>query len=378
MYKRVLICANPDLNYIDGSSIWLQTIALASAAAGAAEVEFLAKSTPQRDELFGPLRFVENITILDGSNPGQQIAPRPGRLTLSMMAKEAIRLDQIKNYDVIIVRGLEIVSQLLQTPAVLAKCWVYLTDIPQTLEDYQPDLRIKMQRIANGCQLLLCQTQGFQSLWQALVPDLDPEKIKLYTPVIPDLPRAVLPISARPRCAVYAGKFKGDWMTLEMAKVWPAVHRQLPASEMLMIGDKIHDEPERPKYKQMMSEVLKSTLGLRWLGALPREQVQKQMQQARVGLSWRHESMNDTVEYSTKILEYGGAGCAAILNRNPLHEELLGKHYPLFANIRGVRCSNFLDQGQSDTQHARNHEQESLSTLHPGVQRQGSRHAQPW
>jgi hypothetical protein len=39
----------------------------------------------------------------------------------------------------------------------------------------------------------------------------------------------------------------------------------------------------------------------------------------------------------------------------------------LNANYRAVRCSNFLDQGQSETQHARNHEQESLSTLHPGV-----------
>ncbi len=50
------------------------------------------------------------------------------------------------------------------------------------------------------------------------------------------------------------------------------------------------------------------------------------------GLSWRAENMNDTVEYSTKILEYGGAGCAAILNRNALHEQLLGADYPLFAN----------------------------------------------
>ena len=75
-----------------------------------------------------------------------------------------------------------------------------------------------------------------------------------------------------------------------------------------------------------------STDGLKWLGAQSRESVQQQLKHARVGLSWRDESMNDTVEYSTKILEYGGAGCAAIVNRNPLHEELLGKDYPLFAN----------------------------------------------
>ena len=338
MSKRVLICANPDLNHIDGSSVWSQTIALAIAAAGAAEVHFLARSRPQRDELFGPLRSVENITILDGSNPVGQIGRRPGRhgrISLSGMANEAIRLDKLKPYDVIIVRGLEIVSQLLQIPTVFAKCWIYLTDIPQTVEDYTPELRLQMQRIANGCQRLLCQTHGFQSLWQALVPDLHAQKIRLYTPVIPDLPRAVLPISARPRRVVYAGKFKGDWMTLEMAQAWPAVHQKLPTSELMMIGDKIHDEPDRTDYKHRMCQALKNTSGLKWLGAQPREQVQQQLQQARVGLSWRHEALNDIVEYSTKILEYGGAGCAAILNRNPLHEQLLGQDYPLFANSEG-------------------------------------------
>ena len=332
MSKRVLICANPDLNYIDGSSVWSQTIVLATAAAGAAEVHFLARSTPQRDELFGPLRSVENITILDGSNPTQQAGLRAGRMSLSGMAEEAMRLDEVKPYDIIIIRGLEIVAHLLQAPAVLAKSWVYLTDIPQTPEEYQPEQLLLMQRIATGCQRLLCQTPGFQSLWQALVPDLDPDKIRIYTPVIPDLPRAVLSISVRPRRAVYAGKFKSDWMTLEMAEAWPAVHQELPASELMMIGDKIHDEPERPDYKQRMRLAQQRTPGLRWLGPQPREAVQKHLQQARVGLSWRHESMNETVEYSTKILEYGGAGCAAIINRNPLHEQLLGQDYPLFAN----------------------------------------------
>jgi glycosyltransferase involved in cell wall biosynthesis len=150
--------------------------------------------------------------------------------------------------------------------------------------------------------------------------------------VIPDLPGSLSLIAERSKRAIYAGKFKGDWMTLEMAEAWPAIHGQVPDSELVMIGDKIHDEPERPGYKQQMQQALENTAGIQWLGAQSREVVQQQLQQARVGLSWRNENMNDTVEYSTKILEYGGAGCAAILNRNPLHEQLLGKDYPLYAN----------------------------------------------
>lgn len=332
MTKRVLICGNPDLNYIDGSSIWAQTIALATAATGGAKVEFLARSTPARDELYAPLKANADITLVDGSDRKHWQGRGFARITPAMMGELAIRLDRAKPYDVIIVRGLEIATQLLEAPDVLARCWMYLTDIPQALSDYAPDERLVMQRIAKGCQRLLCQTEGFTALWQALVPDLDTGKVRLYTPVIPDLPERLAPISERPLQAIYAGKFKGDWMTLEMAEAWPAIHRELPGSELVMIGDKIHDEPVRPNYAERMRQALQSTQGLTWRGAQSREAVQEQLRHARVGLSWRHEGINDTVEYSTKILEYGGAGCAAILNRNPLHEQLLGQDYPLYAN----------------------------------------------
>lgn len=332
MTKRVLICGNPDLNYIDGSSIWSKTIARATAATGRAKVDFLARSTPLRDELFGRLRGMENLNIIDGSDRKHWKGKGFTRITPTMMGELAIRLDRATPYDVIIVRGLDITTVILEAPDVLAKSWVYLTDIPQRLEEYSDEQRFTMQRIAHGCHRLLCQTQGFQALWKAMVPDLNLSKVRLYTPVIPDLAKSVPPLAERPLRAIYAGKFKGDWMTLEMAEHWPAVHAQLPASELVMIGDKIHDEPDIPAYSGRMRKALENTAGLRWLGALSRDAVQQQLQQARVGLSWRAESMNDIVEYSTKILEYGGAGCAAILNRNPLHEELLGQDYPLFAN----------------------------------------------
>lgn len=341
MTQRVLICGNPDLNYIDGSSIWAQTIALATAASGA-KVDFLAKSTPSRDELYAPLEDIEDITILDGSDRQFWNGKGYARITPVMLGELAIRLDQTCPYDVIIVRGLEIATRLLGAPDVLARCWMYLTDIPQRIEEYSDDQRLLMQRIAHGCQRLLCQTQGFTALWQRLVPDLSADKVRLYTPVIPDLLEGLPTIAERPRRVIYAGKFKGDWMTLEMAEAWPNIHRVLADSELVMIGDKIHDEPRRPGYKLQMQQTLENTAGLHWLGPQSREVVQRELQQARVGLSWRHEGMNDTVEYSTKILEYGGAGCAAILNRNPLHEQLLGKDYPLFANNEEEFCRQLI------------------------------------
>lgn len=332
MSKRVLVCGSPDLNFIDGSSIWAQTIALAFAATGQADVEFLAKSKPEREELFGPLRNADRLSIVEGTAPSYWNGKGFKRLSLPMMAELAVKLDQANPYDVVVVRGFDIAAALLEHPAVLKKCWLYLTDIPQQLDEYTAELRETMCRLAMGCQRLLCQTQGFVKLWQELVPGVGLDKFSLYTPVIPDFPDHLIPLSQRAMKAVYAGKFKADWMTLEMAEQWPEIYKKVSGSELIMIGDKIHHEAGWPEYKGRMQHVLENTAGLQWLGAQSRESVQTQLRTARVGLSWRAESMNDTVEYSTKILEYGGAGCAAILNRNALHEDLLGTDYPLFAN----------------------------------------------
>jgi len=331
--KRVLVCANPDLNLIDGSSIWLQTITLAISATKKTNVDFIAKSLPERDELFQPLADASDINIINGTDKKYWKGKGFRRLTLPMMAELAKKLDELEPYDVIIIRGTEIATSLLNYPYLLSKCWLYLTDIPQSLDEYPDESREVMKRLATGSARLLCQTAGFRELWHALVPDLSADKTSIYSPVIPDFSPEEVPVEKRPPVAIYAGKFKSDWMTLEMASAWASLQPRQPAnSEFIMIGDKIHDEPDRAAYKQEMTSALEATPNLLWKGAMSRELVQEELRNARVGLSWRAESMNATVEYSTKILEYGGAGCAAILNRNPLHEKLLGHDYPLFAN----------------------------------------------
>ncbi|MBB4865101.1 glycosyltransferase involved in cell wall biosynthesis [Pseudomonas nitritireducens] len=330
--KRVLVCANPDLNYIDGSSIWSQTISLALAETGAARVDFIAKSAPERGELFQPLTDHSSVTVINGTEPKYWNGAKLRRLTLEQMAGLAGKLFQQSHYDTCVVRGLEIATNLLQHPELLERTWIYLTDIPQDIADYTAEQRQTMAAIAHGCERLLCQTPGFIDLWRTLVPDLAEGKLSLYTPVIPDLPLSCLPIAERERRVIYAGKFKSDWKTLEMAESWPGVNRAVPDSQFVVIGDKIHSDTTSPDYKEKMTRALENTPSLNWLGALSREAVMGQLQMARIGLSWRSESMNDTVEYSTKILEYGAAGCAAIVNRNALHEQLLGEDYPLYAN----------------------------------------------
>lgn len=338
--SNILICSSPDLNYIDGSSIWAQTITLAFAENKEVMVDFLAKSQPERYELYNPLYKKRNIKIVDGTDKSYWSNKHYRRLSSEQMADLTIRLDKEKDYDVIIVRGLDIAKRLLDDCTTLNKCWLYLTDIPQQVDEYDDSFRELMRKLAQCCELILCQTSGFVSLWKQLVPNISNNKFKLYTPVIPDIDEPLIPVESRKSQVVYAGKFKSDWKTLEMTQLWEVIHKQQPNSNLVMIGDKIHHEKNDSDYYQTMLNALEEGDGIQWVGAKSREEVQEILKASKIGLSWRSEDMNDSLEYSTKILEYGGAGCAAIINRNPLHESLLGSDYPLFVNS----SKEFLDK----------------------------------
>lgn len=324
--KRALLCANPDLNYIDGSSIWAQTLALVLADTGLVTIDVLARSTPQRPDLFAPLRAHPAVTLVDGSRHARG---RP-RLSPDAMAQVAVDLDRRSPYDLIVVRGQDVVRRFLEFPDVLGRSWVYLTDIPQSAEACPPEELDLLRRIGNASLRILCQTPGFRQLWREFAPALPDDRFLLYPPVIPDIRSSLAPIAARDPIAVYAGKFSTEWMTLQMAETWPRILAMHPRAELHMIGDKIHTDARG--FEARMLWALRNTPGLIWHGAMPRTEVQGHLERARVGLSWRAESLNHSLEYSTKVLEYGGAGCAAILNRTPVHEQLLGADYPLYAN----------------------------------------------
>lgn len=332
--QKILICANPDLNYIDGSSIWLQTITRAFSKTGKVNVDFMAKSTPERDELYKVLKKDNNIKIIDGTSKNYWNGKGYKRLSLQMMAELAIKLDGDNNYDIVVVRGFEIAKVFLNYPQILSKCWIYLTDIPQNINEYDEELKKMIRKIALNSNKILCQTEGFKNLWKEIEPTIPDLKIKIYTPVIADFEQNKTPVSKREQIAIYAGKYKNEWKTLDMVQSWSEIYTKLANSKLIMIGDKIHNDRVPENFAMLMQEALQNTPQLKWLGALSRENVYNELQNAKVGLSWRDESLNDIVEYSTKILEYGSAGCAAILNRNFLHESLLGSDYPLYANSK--------------------------------------------
>lgn len=230
--KNCLFCAIPDLNMIDGSSIWAQTFAIALADTGLVHVDYLAKSTPVREELFRPLHDHPDISVIDGTAIGQNFSPSSTRLGAGEMVERARQLDRDKNYDLVIVRGLKIALEMQKYPDLLSRAWLYLTDIPQDFTKLSRPDRKSLEALAHGSRRLLCQSEGFQRLWRQIAPGLDDQKRTLYTPVVPDPPDKILPLTERKPIAIYAGKFKPAWRTLEMVRSWPGISARVPGASL--------------------------------------------------------------------------------------------------------------------------------------------------
>jgi glycosyltransferase involved in cell wall biosynthesis len=160
------------------------------------------------------------------------------------------------------------------------------------------------------------------------VPD-NVDKIALFPPMIPEVRERRRRSSAGGLKLAYAGKFAPEYYFLEIIETFERLRRDLPDAELHLIGDKIHNPPEDPNFKPAVEAALEETENLVWHGGVGRQEVDELLRQADVALSVRHPMMDK--ELATKVLEYGAAGCAVILNRTALYEELLGADYPLYA-----------------------------------------------
>jgi glycosyltransferase involved in cell wall biosynthesis len=103
-------------------------------------------------------------------------------------------------------------------------------------------------------------------------------------------------------------------------------------AELNMIGDKIHNPKELPTWAAAMQTALTTTKRVIWHGGMARATAMEQSAKSHIGLSWRAAELDASLELSTKVLEFGSMGIPVLLNRNLMHEQLLGSDYPLFVD----------------------------------------------
>ena len=327
---RAIVYGDVNLNILDGSAIWVQSMTEALSLCGVS-VRVLLKAPVETARLVDPLRALPGVRVVDPFIEGRAV----GRSALGV--PEAVRLleelDAQEHADLVVVRGLRLVTAAAAS-SLAGRLWTYLTDIPQSPLEMLPETQEQLESIAEASRFMLCQTEELRDLLESTVPAACGRSV-LWSPVVPE-PDFTLPVRAPlvgrdgPVRLVYTGKFAPLWNTLQMTALPALLAERGIDAELHMIGDKIHEVPEDPDWSTRMRDALQSSPGVVWHGGMPRQQAMQLTASADLGLSWRDPQMDASLELSTKVLEFGALGVPALLNRTPMHEHLLGADYPFF------------------------------------------------
>ena len=325
---RAIVYGDVNLNILDGSAIWVQSMSEALSRAGV-DVRVLLKAPVETGRLVDPLRALPGVSVVDPFTSGMASERTP--LSADAAVSLIERLDGESSADLIVVRGLRLVTAAAASPRLRGRLWTYLTDIPQSPLDIDDEQRDRLAAIAGASRWMLCQTEELRSLIEASIPGTGGRCV-LWSPIVPapEVVRLESTTVDAPLRLVYTGKFAPLWNTLEMTRLPALLAEQGIAAEVHMVGDKIHDVPGDPEWSSRMRAALESTPGVVWHGGMPRQQAMALAASGDLGLSWRAPEMDASLELSTKVLEFGVLGVPVLLNRTPMHESLLGADYPLF------------------------------------------------
>jgi glycosyltransferase involved in cell wall biosynthesis len=343
---RALVYGDVDLNLLDGSAVWLQSVTQALVAAGCA-VTLVLKAPVRTDRLVAPLRELPAVTIR--SPQAEELLP--GLTEASLTVAQAIAVltavdaggrddpasDGAGAHDLVVLRGRALVSAAARDGAFDGRLWSYLTDVPQAVPAVTPQAAEDLTMIAQASRYLLCQTEELRCFLEGSIAAACGKSV-LFPPVLPalDIRRDPARKPGHPLKLVYTGKFAPRWNTLEMTELPALLANRGVSAEVHMVGDKVHDDPRDPSYRKRMSGALgevgqPAVPGVIWHGGQPRAEAMRLAAEGDIGLSWRHPELDASLELSTKVLEFGQLGLPVVLNRTPMHEALLGADYPLFA-----------------------------------------------
>ncbi|HJQ92332.1 MAG TPA: glycosyltransferase [Acidimicrobiia bacterium] len=322
----VVVYTPANMNAIDGSSVWTQSVTLALAGVANVDVTLLLSHAITNERMVGPLLRNPQVSVIDAvsrkNTKGDLLQPDEAA---SIIARMKGRGPQI-----VLVRGVEAAARLAQKTALEGKIWPYLTDIPQRADDIDATAEEQMETIMAASPVLLCQTEELATFLETHFP---PAKGKgwVLPPAIPEglSPRILAAPTRNDLRLCYSGKFASKWNTYEMCDLPAELAKRSVSARLTMVGDKVNQDPEWPQFVTEMVRKLETAAGVEWVGGVNREQSIEFMSAAHIGLSWRSPELDHSLELSTKLLEYCAVGTPPLVNRTEMHERIFGEDYPL-------------------------------------------------
>lgn len=325
--RKILLYGDVNLNIIDGSAIWL--LSMAEALSGTnSHVTLLLKSNVNRSGFLDRISNLTNVEIVQPfADPSGQSEPE---LAPRAAAQRLAQIDKDINSDIVICRGSKVCAHVANSDRLSDKSWLYMTDIPHPVQQISDDRLNQIRSIVRSSKRMFAQTRDAQSYLEAIAPEAC-GKTLILNPMIPDeYYRFETPASTEDGVSlVYSGKFAKDWRTLEMCDLPLILSAAGMPCSLTMIGDKFQNDPSDKTWSLRMRDSIQNS-GIDWLGGMSRDAAALAVSGHDISLSWRTKTMDGSFEISTKVLESAAMGVPPLINRTEAHEEIFGTDYPLF------------------------------------------------
>ena len=334
----ILIYADSTLNLIDGSSIWIQALALCLSEQKR-NVVVLCKDNLSNELLSGPLIDNSRIKVVQPIDFG-----RESIIGTEMAAEFMDIIDSSHGgFSSIICRGLDLALEVRKRPSLMGRVQFYLSDYYKI----ENNIRIIKEEFSNNIHDLdrfalgfLCQTAqmanefankfGISMDRTFILPPIVPSEM-VFEKRIRDNGEEIVKIG-------YSGKFDQSWGIYEMIETCEELIARGMKIELHVIGGKFNRGPNgKSSFVGEIRGLFERKEWIIWHGPKSRLEAAEIMSDVDIAWCFRPASLEEnTLEISTKILEAVNMKLPVIAFPNSVNKGLLGDLSPfLTRDIEG-------------------------------------------
>lgn len=334
---NILVGGYINVNVIDGSAFFLAGLMSMCTSQPHINVTLVTANPLKRLEVLSEVIHRPNAAIVDPYAETIGAVRLTGEYTSRKDYARALAAQYAVNtYQTVLIRDNETAVEFVRmVPEAAHKTVVYVTGLTSSTEGAAGAIKGQLRDLERMGVRFICQTEEMRRIATGYLQNADEIKVGILPPHVPDAEGdfdQLFSYREHPTKLAYTSKFFKDWRADKMLAIIKAARIDGHDITLEVAGDQFRADKDDPYFAANVKYLLSKTEGVTWHGRTTRRGAQEIIRRADIGIGWRAPTLDDSTELSTKILEYGALARPSIINRTPMHEQLLGSDYPLFAN----------------------------------------------
>jgi glycosyltransferase involved in cell wall biosynthesis len=326
--QLIVVVADINNNLVDGSVVWLLNAmrALTSSPSDAHRLLLLREVRAHDGLLFPRSLHFAGAEILDprdlkqfDDRIGESLLPE--HLPQVLASLEERRHAQIQG---ILVRGAAFSTVLLSSERFRDATCVYTTERPSFASTYCSTVERDTARHAKH---IFVQSEALKRYYEVYL-QARLGSLTVFPPMV-DTGSSSRPDLRKEPVLSYAGKLDSQYCVEELVDLAPDLMAH--GARIQIIGNKFNRTEGDPGFIDRLRGKLQAG-AIEWIEGATHENTQRSMRMARFGYCVRNVALDNSIELSTKLIEYCAQGTPPILRRTSQHVQLLGPDYPYFAD----------------------------------------------